>query len=152
MSIGEYQPAWLAAQIRHMEADDRLGVGLPPKPRTLVIDFSSPNVAKPMHVGHLRSTIIGDSLARLFRFLGHQVITDNHLGDMATVITEEMGSPISFSNLAQAPASWMMLNAFITIAQSYPWEETRPGVFGEVIVRRRNGEGGRRLHLCALLA
>ena len=58
------------------------------------------------------------------------------LGDMATVITEEMGSPISFSNLAQAPASWMMLNAFITIAQSYPWEETRPGVFGEVIVRR----------------
>src|SRR3954451_22408998 len=58
------------------------------------------------------------------------------LGDMATVITEEMGSPISFSNLAQAPASWMMLNAFITIAQTYPWEEQRPGVFGDVIVRR----------------
>ena len=58
------------------------------------------------------------------------------LGDMATIITEEMGSPISFSNLAQAPASWMMLNAFITIAQSYPWEEQRAGVFGDVIVRR----------------
>jgi arginyl-tRNA synthetase len=50
----------------------------------LVIDFSSPNVAKPMHVGHLRSTILGDALARLFRFLGHEVITDNHLGDWGT--------------------------------------------------------------------
>ncbi len=49
-----------------------------------VIDFSSPNVAKPLHVGHLRSTIIGDSLARLLRFLGHTVITDNHLGDWGT--------------------------------------------------------------------
>ena len=58
------------------------------------------------------------------------------LGDMATIITEEMGSPISFSNLAQAPASWMMLNTFITIAESYPWEEQRAGVFGDVIVRR----------------
>ena len=47
----------------------------------MVIDFSSPNVAKPMHVGHLRSTIIGDALARLLRFLGHKVVTDNHLGD-----------------------------------------------------------------------
>jgi arginyl-tRNA synthetase len=50
----------------------------------LVIDFSSPNVAKPMHVGHLRSTIIGDALTRLFRFLGHRVVTDNHLGDWGT--------------------------------------------------------------------
>jgi arginyl-tRNA synthetase len=54
------------------------------RPRTIVIDFSSPNVAKPMHVGHIRSTILGDSLARLFRLLGHQVITDNHLGDWGT--------------------------------------------------------------------
>ena len=53
-------------------------------PKTFVIDFSSPNVAKPMHVGHLRSTIIGDALARLLRFLGHNVITDNHLGDWGT--------------------------------------------------------------------
>jgi len=53
-------------------------------PRVVVIDFSSPNVAKPMHVGHIRSTILGDSLARLLRLLGHQVITDNHLGDWGT--------------------------------------------------------------------
>ena len=53
-------------------------------PRTAVIDFSSPNVAKPMHVGHIRSTILGDSLARTMRLLGHQVVTDNHIGDWGT--------------------------------------------------------------------
>ena len=53
-------------------------------PRTAVIDFSSPNVAKPMHVGHIRSTILGDSLARTLRLLGHHVITDNHIGDWGT--------------------------------------------------------------------
>jgi len=52
--------------------------------RTVVVDFSSPNVAKPMHVGHIRSTILGDSLARTFRFLGHRVVTDNHIGDWGT--------------------------------------------------------------------
>jgi arginyl-tRNA synthetase len=54
------------------------------QPKTIVIDFSSPNVAKPMHVGHIRSTIIGDCLARVARFLGHRVITDNHIGDWGT--------------------------------------------------------------------
>jgi arginyl-tRNA synthetase len=53
-------------------------------PRTIVIDFSSPNVAKPMHVGHIRSTGIGDSLQRVLRLLGHRVITDNHIGDWGT--------------------------------------------------------------------
>ncbi len=54
------------------------------QPRTIVIDFSSPNVAKPMHVGHIRSTGIGDSLQRVLRLLGHRVITDNHIGDWGT--------------------------------------------------------------------
>ena len=54
------------------------------QPRTVVVDFSSPNVAKPMHVGHIRSTILGDSLARVLRLLGHRVITDNHIGDWGT--------------------------------------------------------------------
>jgi arginyl-tRNA synthetase len=53
-------------------------------PRTVVVDFSSPNVAKPMHVGHIRSTILGDSLARVLRLLGHKVVTDNHIGDWGT--------------------------------------------------------------------
>jgi arginyl-tRNA synthetase len=54
------------------------------RPRTIVVDFSSPNVAKPMHVGHIRSTILGDSLSRALRLLGHAVITDNHIGDWGT--------------------------------------------------------------------
>ncbi len=54
------------------------------QPRTVIVDFSSPNVAKPMHVGHIRSTILGDCLARVLRLLGHRVITDNHLGDWGT--------------------------------------------------------------------
>jgi arginyl-tRNA synthetase len=77
---GEY----LAKAVRAMAADDRLGIAPVSRPKTIVIDYSSPNVAKPLHVGHLRSTIIGDALARLFRFLGHRVITDNHLGDWGT--------------------------------------------------------------------
>ncbi len=72
---------WLAQAVQTMASDDRLGVEPMQPAKTYVIDFSSPNVAKPMHVGHLRSTIIGDALTRLLRFLGHTVITDNHLGD-----------------------------------------------------------------------
>ena len=75
---------WLALQMQQIARGDRLGVEPVATPRTLVIDFSSPNVAKPMHVGHLRSTIIGDSLTRLLRFLGHKVVADNHLGDWGT--------------------------------------------------------------------
>jgi arginyl-tRNA synthetase len=75
---------WLARQLQALARDERLGVEPAAAPRTVVIDYSSPNVAKPMHVGHLRSTIIGDALARLYRFLGHHVITDNHLGDWGT--------------------------------------------------------------------
>jgi arginyl-tRNA synthetase len=63
---------------------DHCGVEAVARPRTIVVDFSSPNVAKPMHVGHIRSTILGDSLARIARFLGHRVIGDNHIGDWGT--------------------------------------------------------------------
>ncbi|MGL6097230.1 MAG: arginine--tRNA ligase [Fimbriiglobus sp.] len=77
-------PTWLAEKVRAMAADTRLGVAPAPTPRTIVIDYSGPNVAKPLHVGHLRSTIIGDSLVRLLRFLGHTVVADNHLGDWGT--------------------------------------------------------------------
>jgi len=63
---------------------DRLGVQWAEDPKTIVVDFSSPNVAKPMHVGHIRSTVIGDSVSKVCRYLGHRVITDNHLGDWGT--------------------------------------------------------------------
>ncbi len=75
---------WMAARLREIARDPRLGVAPAAKAKTYVIDFSGPNVAKPMHVGHLRSTIIGDSLIRLLRFLGHTVVGDNHLGDWGT--------------------------------------------------------------------
>ena len=78
------KPEWLAGQLRLLATDERLGVEHAQPAKTFVVDFSSPNVAKPLHVGHLRSTIIGDALARLLRFLGHKVVTDNHLGDWGT--------------------------------------------------------------------
>ncbi len=79
------QPAFLAAELAALAADpERLGVPVPEQVQRVVIDLSGPNIAKPMHVGHLRSTIIGDCLARVARFLGHEVITDNHLGDWGT--------------------------------------------------------------------
>ena len=76
--------SFLADALRGMLGDARCGVPQVGASQSIVIDFSSPNVAKPMHVGHIRSTVIGDSLARTLRFLGHPVITDNHLGDWGT--------------------------------------------------------------------
>ncbi len=76
--------AWLAARLESMLADPRLGTPKPGADRTVVIDYSSPNVAKPMHIGHIRSTVIGNALDRLHRFLGYQVVADNHLGDWGT--------------------------------------------------------------------
>ncbi|CAN5574477.1 arginine--tRNA ligase [soil metagenome] len=64
--------------------DERLGVARAEQPKRIVIDFGSPNVAKPMHIGHIRSTVIGDALARVAQFLGHDVIRDNHIGDWGT--------------------------------------------------------------------
>jgi len=64
--------------------DERLGVAKAGSTRRIVIDFGSPNVAKPMHVGHIRSTVLGDALARIAQFLGHEVIRDNHIGDWGT--------------------------------------------------------------------
>jgi arginyl-tRNA synthetase len=76
---------WLIEQLAATSADtERLGIVPSAKPRTVVIDYSSPNVAKPMHVGHIRSTVIGDALNRVLRFLGHRTISDNHLGDWGT--------------------------------------------------------------------
>lgn len=75
---------WLAKQVQAMAADERLGIAQTTQPKTYVIDYSSPNVAKPLHVGHIRSTIIGEALSRILRFLGHTVIGDNHLGDWGT--------------------------------------------------------------------
>jgi arginyl-tRNA synthetase len=75
--------AWLAAAVTELGADDRLGV--PTQVRQVVpIDYSAPNVAKEMHVGHLRTTVVGDALARTLEHLGHEVVRQNHIGDWGT--------------------------------------------------------------------
>ena len=75
---------WLGAQMERLAVDPNLGVPQVGAGRTIVLDYSSPNVAKPMHIGHIRSTVIGNALDRLHRFLGWRVISDNHLGDWGT--------------------------------------------------------------------
>jgi arginyl-tRNA synthetase len=77
-------PSTYAARAAALLRDEKLGVPDVGRGRTVVVDFSAPNVAKPMHVGHIRSTIIGDSLCRIARFLGFHVIADNHIGDWGT--------------------------------------------------------------------
>jgi arginyl-tRNA synthetase len=74
----------LGRLVEQMAADERVGVATVPHRKRVVIDYSGPNVGKELHVGHLRSTIIGDALARLLEFLGHEVIRQNHLGDWGT--------------------------------------------------------------------
>lgn len=76
--------AWLSRALAETLADTRLGVPEAVPRRTYIVDFSAPNVAKPMHVGHIRSTVIGDSLCRLLAFLGHHTVGDNHIGDWGT--------------------------------------------------------------------
>ena len=75
---------WLEEHLSGALSSDRLGIPETSQPRTIVIDYSAPNVAKPMHVGHIRSTVIGDALAKILRFLGDRVVTDNHIGDWGT--------------------------------------------------------------------
>jgi arginyl-tRNA synthetase len=78
------KPEAVAKQAAQLLHDNRLGVPPAENRRRIVIDFGSPNVAKPMHVGHIRSIVIGDALARIASFLGHEVIRDNHIGDWGT--------------------------------------------------------------------
>src|SRR4029078_5178314 len=75
---------WLERAANDLARDERLGVAQTAQPRTVILDFSSPNVAKPMHVGHIRSTVIGAALDRLLRFVGHHVTSENHIVDWGT--------------------------------------------------------------------
>jgi arginyl-tRNA synthetase len=79
-----FADGFLAQQLRAAAADEHLGVRMAPKSLHVVIDYSAPNVAKEMHVGHLRTTVIGDSLVRLCEFVGHRVTRENHIGDWGT--------------------------------------------------------------------
>ncbi|MFN9225421.1 MAG: arginine--tRNA ligase, partial [Pseudanabaena sp.] len=76
--------SYLESQLAKMQKSDRLAIAKVDKPDRVIVDFSSPNIAKEMHVGHLRSTIIGDSIARILEFQGHEVLRLNHVGDWGT--------------------------------------------------------------------
>ena len=76
--------AWISQAVTRLLSDPRLGVPVTPEPQTVIVEYSSPNIAKEMHVGHLRSTIVGDAIARVTGFMGHHLIRDNHVGDWGT--------------------------------------------------------------------
>ena len=96
---------WISKQASQMLTDERLGITTREHPSKVVVDYSGPNMAKQMHVGHLRSTIIGDTLANLFEFLGDEAIRQNHIGDWGTqfgmliAYLEEIGSEDGSENL-----------------------------------------------------
>src|ERR1700730_17455167 len=95
------RPEAVARKAGEVLRDDRLGVARSTSPKKIVVDFGSPNVAKPMHIGHIRSIVIGDALARIAQFLGHEVVRDNHLGDWGT----QFGMVIwGWKNLLNRPA------------------------------------------------
>ena len=83
---------WLPISVKMQEDTERLGCDKVENPKTIMIDYGGPNVAKPLHVGHLRSAIIGESIKRIGKFMGHNMIGDVHLGDwglqMGLIITE----------------------------------------------------------------
>jgi len=75
---------WIARAVTEVLADPRLGTPVVAEPKTVIVEYSSPNIAKEMHVGHLRTTIVGDAIARVTEFVGHSLIRDNHVGDWGT--------------------------------------------------------------------
>lgn len=124
---------FLADYLKEMEKDEKLGADTAKEPKTIVIDYGGPNVAKPLHVGHLRSAIIGESIKRIGRFVGHKVIGDVHLGDwglqMGLIITElkhRLPELVYFDDSytgeypAEAPLLSVSLRRFIHVQAANP--------------------------------
>ncbi len=108
----------LERQLSAMAADERLGVAVPATRDRVILDYSSPNVAKDMHVGHIRSTIIGDALARLLGFVGHEIVRQNHIGDWGTPFGMLIEHLLDVGGgKASADASVGELNAFYQAAR-----------------------------------
>lgn len=109
-------PAWLAGRLQAMRSHERLGIDRVAAPQRVVVDYSGPNIAKEMHVGHLRSTIIGDAIARLLSFAGHDVIRQNHIGDwglqmgMVTYAVEQAGVPANQLTLRDLEQLYKQIN------------------------------------------
>jgi arginyl-tRNA synthetase len=118
---------FLDRQLGELAADERLGVATAPNPKRVVIDYSAPNVAKEMHVGHLRSTVIGDALARIYRFAGHHVIARNHVGDWGTpfgMLIEhlvDLGEQAAASTIARRDRSSIRVTPSRDAAERASW-------------------------------
>src|SRR4051812_39219088 len=126
---------FIAESLAALLHDDRLGLTPPDKPKRVIIDYSSPNVAKPMHVGHVRSTVIGESLARIHAALGHEVIRDNHLGDWGSQFGmilwgwkhERLDSAFEADPVAELARLYRLVQAHIKAGKSL--EEAHAKVF-----------------------
>ncbi|WP_068379466.1 arginine--tRNA ligase, partial [Paraglaciecola hydrolytica] len=100
-------PAWLSEQLTQANADARLGIE-PDAPQTVVVDYSAPNLAKEMHVGHLRSTIIGDAVTKTLEFMGAKVVRQNHMGDWGTqfgMLITHLNDKLAETGVAEAALS-----------------------------------------------
>jgi len=124
-----FSPSFLADQLAGVADDDRLGVPAATFARTVVVDYSAPNVAKEMHVGHLRSTVIGDSLVRMLGFLGHRVIRENHIGDWGRpfgMLIEhllDLGEDVAAAGLTQGDLDGFYKQANAKFADSQEFQE-----------------------------
>ena len=131
---------WLAARLDDMLADQRLGVPEVAAPQKVVIDYSHPNLAKEMHVGHLRSTIIGDAIARVLEFLGHEVVRHNHVGDWGT----QFGMLIAYLDQQQdgdATAELADLEVFYQSARKrFDADEAFADLARECVVKLQGGD------------
>ncbi len=125
----EFSQPFLESLLAEVANDDRLGVAAATDLKTVVIDYSAPNVAKEMHVGHLRSTVIGDSLVRMMECLGHQVIRENHIGDWGRpfgMLIEhllDLGEDVASSGLSQGDLDSFYKEANAKFAESETFQE-----------------------------
>ena len=123
-------PEFLAAYLDKMQADENLSVEKAKEPKKIIIDYGGPNVAKPLHVGHLRSAIIGESIKRMGRFLGHEVIGDVHLGDWGL----QMGL-IIVELKKRKPAAWFTSMRATPGASTRRWLPSRSASWRRFIPR-----------------
>src|SRR3989440_327189 len=107
-------PIWLASLLQQAGSDLRLGIDSVAKSETVIVDYSGPNIAKQMHVGHLRSTIIGDAISRVIEFQGHKVIRQNHIGDWGT----QFGMLITYATEAMPDGKSPVLAKAVSLSAS----------------------------------
>jgi arginyl-tRNA synthetase len=138
------KPDTLSEQLRSMASDEHLGIAQAGYPQTVVVDYSSPNVAKQMHVGHLRSTVIGDAIARVLAVQGHSVIRQNHLGDWGTqfgMLIERLVLDQSEAEAAKTVHTFADLEAFyIEAKQQFDSDPTFARRSRERVVKLQSGD------------